>query len=98
MGKFFLLHETKLDHRDIKIKREALKSGFDLVEIDIYKTLFSYDGIKGVNFQAGDIVWLTSNALTGHSILKNFVFSSDALVWPSLTGIDLVALFIVLKL
>jgi hypothetical protein len=89
MGKFFLLHETKLDHRDIKIKKEVLKQGFDLVDVDIYKAFLT--GSKGsvFNFQNDDIVWLTSNALVGHTILQSFVFSSGAFVWLSRSSLDL---------
>ncbi|MCK5080605.1 MAG: RimK family alpha-L-glutamate ligase [Candidatus Moranbacteria bacterium] len=93
MSKFFLLHETKLDSRDIKIKKEALGKGFDLIDIDIYKTLFSGDKIKNIKFQNSDIVWLTSNALTGHVVLKNFVFPSLAFAWPSAFSIDLIDKF-----
>lgn len=89
MGKFFLLHETKLDHRDIKIKKEALAKGFELIDVDIYKTLFSGNKIGEVELKDDDMVWLTSNALIGHTILKNFVFPSMAFVWPSYNSIDL---------
>lgn len=88
MSNFFLLHETLIDHRDINLKKEIISNGFNFIGIDIYKSLCSYKSLENFNPKKGDVVWLSSNALVGHQLLKNFAFDSKAFCWPNLSGID----------
>ncbi|MDA3814884.1 MAG: RimK family alpha-L-glutamate ligase [Patescibacteria group bacterium] len=100
--RFFLFHETILDHRDLEIPKEAEKKGFEVIKIDIYNAFISerggFSGNLNLKFKAGDIVWLSSNASIGHCLLELFMKDNQnkgVFFWPNLSAIRIVDKFFV---